>query len=139
MIMVHWIVFVTFVISVVSLGASLLTFFKQKRKYKEILREIDNRITFLKMDLKKLREDENRYFSKVFELEMNLENYRKAAWIIGEKVEKVEEELKELKKYPDEYESRYRDVVRKVLELDNDFSEKFETLGKVILKLKKRK
>jgi uncharacterized membrane protein len=43
----------------------------------------------------------------------------------------------ELSKYKDEQEEKYREVVKKVLELDNKLNEKYELLGKSIIKLSK--
>jgi hypothetical protein len=43
----------------------------------------------------------------------------------------------ELSKYKYEQEEKYREVVKKVLELDNKLNEKYELLGKSIIKLSK--
>ncbi len=43
----------------------------------------------------------------------------------------------ELGQYKQEQEKKYRDVVRKVLEMDNKLNTKFKLLGEVILKLDK--
>ncbi len=49
---------------------------------------------------------------------------------------KLENELEERRL---EQERKYRDVVRKVLEIDNELNTKFKLLGEVILKLSKEK
>lgn len=42
-----------------------------------------------------------------------------------------------LEEYKQEQEEKYRDVVKKVLEIDNKLTEKYELLGKTVLKLSK--
>lgn len=49
----------------------------------------------------------------------------------------LESKLDELDQLKLERERKYRDVVRKVLELDNKLNKKFKLLGEVVLKLKK--
>jgi len=49
---------------------------------------------------------------------------------------KLENELNE---YKLEQEMKYRDLVRKVLEIDNKLNTKFKLLGEVVLKLSKEK
>jgi hypothetical protein len=44
----------------------------------------------------------------------------------------------ELDKYKLEQEAKYRDLVRKVLEIDNKLNIKFKLLGEVVLKLSKK-
>jgi hypothetical protein len=44
----------------------------------------------------------------------------------------------ELEEYKYEQEKRYRDVVRKVLDLDNKLNRKFKLLGEAIIKLNKK-
>lgn len=45
----------------------------------------------------------------------------------------------ELEDYKHEQERRYREVVRKVLELDNKFNRKFKLLGEAVIKLGKER
>jgi hypothetical protein len=45
----------------------------------------------------------------------------------------------ELEEYKHEQERKYRDVVRKVLDIDNKLNRKFKLLGEAVLELKKRK
>jgi len=90
------------------------------------------------------------------------ESHRKSFWGI-KKPEKdfdlkpVEEEIKnmgkqqtecytkvnrlnaELEQYKFEQEKKYRDVVRKVLDLDNKLNKKFKLLGESIIKISKKK
>lgn len=43
----------------------------------------------------------------------------------------------EFENYKIEQENKYRDVVRKVIELENDLNKKFKTLGEILIKLNK--
>lgn len=97
-----------------------------------------------KIDFKPLEEkmsqyftEQNKYFARLFDLEMAVENQRKAMLIMNESID----ELRSQKTTPilEEYEKNYRDVVRKVLELDNKFTAKFRMLAEAVLKLGKEK
>lgn len=127
-------------IPVVALGVVTYLYYLEKERNRKIMEKID------KIDLKsvedkilKILEGENKYFAKTFELEMLLENYRKATLIIGEKVENLEKQFKEIEKLPKDYERTYRDVVRRVLDLDNKFTDRFKMLAEAVLKLKEEK
>jgi hypothetical protein len=50
------------------------------------------------------------------------------------KVQKIEDDLE---KYKLDEEKKYRDVVRKVLDLDNKLTQKFNLIGETIVKLSK--
>jgi len=66
-------------------------------------------------EIKKIKKEQEECSTKVFRLETELDQY------------KLEQERK------------YRDVVRKVLDLDNKLNKKFKLLGESILKISKRK
>ncbi len=84
----------------------------------------------------KIKEEENEYFRKLFEMEMLLENYRKAALIIGNKVESLEKKMEVVEKLPKDYEMTFRDLTRKVLEMDNKFTDKFKMVAEAVLQLR---
>jgi len=136
--MVETLILITFsVISLIGLGIVVYLYFLERRKTKRIMKKLDKfNFSPIEEKINKLVEEENKYFKKMFEFEMLLENYRKATWLIGEKVDELENKFKEIEKLPKDYERTYRDVVRKVLELDNKFTEKFKLLGEAILKLR---
>ncbi|MEM5777558.1 MAG: hypothetical protein QXJ06_03860 [Candidatus Aenigmatarchaeota archaeon] len=105
-----------FVISMLNLFAIILLY-KEVRKDGAI-KKIEKKIDSIDVDkiIKKidsLRDDQTNYLTKAFEVEMDLA------------------------KYKEEQEEKYREIVKKVLELDNKLTEKYELLGKSILKLSK--
>ena len=131
---------IVFTVCLATLGVVTYLYYLEKVRNRKIMEKVG------KIDLKpigdkinKIREEENKYFTKTFELEMLLENYRKAALIIGERLEGLEKKFKELEKLPKDYERTYRDVVRKVLELDNKFTDKFKMVAEAVLKLRDEK
>ncbi len=90
------------------------------RKNDEIIERIERKID--KIDVNKIiqkinefRDEQTKTNVKAFDAELKLEEYKK------------------------EQEEKYRDVVKKVLEMDNKFTEKYELLGKAILKINKDK
>jgi len=129
-----------FIICLFALGAFTYLYSVERERNRRIMERVDKvNIKPIEDNVIKIREEENNYFTKLFEMEMLLENYRKAAMIIGEKVESLEEKMKDLEKLPKDYEMTYRDVVRKLLELDNKFTDKFKTLAEAVLKLRNGK
>ncbi|MEM5793330.1 MAG: ferritin-like domain-containing protein [Candidatus Aenigmatarchaeota archaeon] len=123
------------------MGIVTYLYLSERRRTKIILERLE-KVDFrtLQEKIEKLVEEENKYFSRLFEMEIQLENYRKAAWIIGEKVDSLEEKFKEIEKLPKDYEMTYRDVVRKILEMENKFNDRFKMLTEAVLELgKKRK
>ena len=126
-----------FVVCLASTGIVSYLYFVERKRNAMVVEKIG------KIDLKpiedkvnKIREEENKYFARLFEMEMLLENYRKGAFIIGNKVEDLEKRFKAVEGLPKDYEMTYRDVVRKLLELDNKFTDKFKMLAEVVLQLK---
>jgi len=53
------------------------------------------------------------------------------------RVSSLERKLDDFDNYKIEQEKKYRDVVRRVLELDNELNRKYKLLGENIIKLKK--
>ena len=84
---------------------------KRMKRIRNVLESIDMRT--LEDGIKKINRQQSECFSRIFSLENDLKQY------------KIEEERK------------YRDVVRKVLDLDNTLNKKFKLLGETILKLSK--
>ncbi|MBD3155099.1 MAG: hypothetical protein GF368_00400 [Candidatus Aenigmarchaeota archaeon] len=127
-------------IPLVALGIVTYLYFLERKRSQKIMENLE-KVNFKPIENKisKLVEEENKYFKKMFELEMLLENYRKATWIIGEKVDELETKFNGLENLPKDYERTYRDVVRKILEMDNKFTDKFNMLGEAFLKLKDEK
>ena len=90
---------------------------------------------------------EQKYYSKKIEkiseiiknidfspIENGINNFNKRQEELSQKILKMETEIKN---YKIEQENKYRDVVRKVVELENDLNKKFKTLGEVVIKLNK--
>ncbi|OGI15670.1 hypothetical protein A3K63_04535 [Candidatus Micrarchaeota archaeon RBG_16_49_10] len=101
----------------------------------------------LEREIVKIRQMENEYFSRKFGAEMNLSALERrlqgALRGLEGRVEgfseEIEENRKEFERLTREYEMTYRDMARKVLELDNEMNKKYTLLGEAILKLKKGK
>jgi len=131
---------VLFLVPLLTLALVIFLYLLEKEKTRQIVERID-KINFkpIEDEILKIVEKENSYLTKTFEMEMLLENYRKAALIIGEKVENLEKKFKEIEKLPKDYETTYRDVVRKLLDLDNKFTDKYRLLAEAVLKLTKEK
>ncbi|MEM5799219.1 MAG: hypothetical protein QXZ43_00935 [Candidatus Aenigmatarchaeota archaeon] len=105
-----------FAISILNLLALIILY--KEDKTNELIKKIEKKIENINVDkiIKKidnLRDDQTNYLTKVFEVEMNLAKFR------------------------EEQEEKYREIVKKVLDLDNKLTEKYELLGKSILKLSK--
>jgi len=86
---------------------------KSLKKIMEIVERID--LTPLEEFAKKIEKSQEKYTSNLSKLENELESYKQ------------------------EQEKKYRDVVRKVLEMDNKLNTKFKLLGEVLLKMGKEK
>lgn len=127
-------------IPLVTLGIVTYLYFLERKRSQKIMEKLE-KVNFKPIEKKisKLVEEENKYFKKIFELEMLLESYRKATWIIGEKTDELEQKFKDVENLPKDYERTYRDVVRKILEMDNKFTDKFNMLGEAFLKMKDEK
>jgi hypothetical protein len=82
-------------------------------KIRNVLNSIDMKI--LEDGIKKMNKQQSECYIRIF----NLEN--------------------ELQKYKLEEENKYRDVVRKVLDVDNKFTRKFNLLGETVIQLSKKK
>lgn len=105
-------IFFLFILSLIGIA-----FYHQMERVKS-LKKISKTIESFDLrpienEIRKIGEHQTENLLKVFELEMNSEKYKM------------------------EQEKKYRDVVKKILELDNKLNEKFELLGKVMLKLSK--
>ncbi|MBU5688773.1 MAG: hypothetical protein KQA41_00895 [Candidatus Aenigmarchaeota archaeon] len=105
-----------FLVSILNLLAIILLYKEVKRD--DTIKKIEKKIDNIDVDkiikkLDNLRDDQTNYLTKAFEVEMDLA------------------------KYKEEQEEKYREIVKKVLELDNKLTEKYELLGKSILKLSK--
>lgn len=102
---------------VLALFFNLLALFILYREVKrDGIKKLERRLDSIDSVIKKLdqiRDGQNSHMMKAFEVEMNLE------------------------KYKEEQEERYREIVKKLLEIDNKFTEKYELLGKSVIKLSK--
>jgi hypothetical protein len=73
-------------------------------------------------------------FKPLEEEVIKIENKQKESSL---KLLRLERSLDDFENYKIEQEEKYRDVVRKVLEVDNDFNRKYKLLGESIIKLNK--
>ncbi|MCX8178590.1 MAG: hypothetical protein N3D75_02035 [Candidatus Aenigmarchaeota archaeon] len=103
---------------VLGLNSILILFVFVNRVNEESIERIEKKID--KIDVSKIiqkinefRDEQTNANIKAFDVEMKLEEYKQ------------------------EQEEKYRDVVKKVLEIDNKLTEKYELLGKTVLKLSK--
>ncbi|MEM0473500.1 MAG: hypothetical protein QXF88_02150 [Candidatus Aenigmatarchaeota archaeon] len=103
---------------VLGLNSILILFVFANRVNEESIERIEKKID--KIDVNKIiqkinefRDEQTNANIKAFDVEMKLEEYKQ------------------------EQEEKYRDVVKKVLEIDNKLTEKYELLGKTVLKLSK--
>jgi len=128
---------IVFTICLAALGIVTYLFNMERIRNRRIMEKVDRiDIKPIEDKVNKIKEEENKYFTKLFEMEMFLENYRKAIMIIGEKVEIFEGKMKDLEKLPKDYEMTFRDLTRKVLDMDNKFTDKFKILAEAVLKLR---
>lgn len=95
------------------LGYSLNRSKKSLKKILGIVEKID--LTPIEEGIKKIENSQKEYYLRLFKLENEMQE------------REVEQEMK------------YRDLVRKVLEIDNKLNTKFKLLGEVLLKLGKEK
>jgi hypothetical protein len=87
-----------------------------KKSFKKIMSTIEKiDFTPLEEGVKNIEKSQKECYLRLFKLENELNEY------------KIEQEMK------------YRDLVRKILEVDNKLNTKFKLLGEVILKLSKEK
>jgi len=106
------------ILIILFLSTLVLIAFYQKKKKNETLERIEKHIsridfTPLQKEIQKLKEEQTQLMMKLFNLEMEHEKYKQ------------------------EQEGRYRELAKKILELDNKLNDKYELLGKTILKLSK--
>jgi len=130
---------IVFTICLVALGIVTYLFNMERIRNRKIMKEIDRiNIKPIEDKVNKIREEENEYFRKLFEMEMLLENYRKVTLIIGNKVETLEKKMENVQKLPKDYEMTFRDLSRKVLEMDNKFTDKFKMLAEIVIEMKNK-
>ena len=87
-------------------------FYKQKmRKIADIINGID--LSPIEQGIKSIKKGQSEYLTKISKIENDFEKY------------KIDQE------------NKYRDVVRKVLDMDNELNKKFRLLGENILKINK--
>ena len=73
-------------------------------------------------------------FKPLEEEVMKIENKQKESSL---KLSRLERSMDDFENYKIEQEKKYRDVIRKVLEIDNDLNKKYKLLGESIIKLNK--
>ena len=131
---------IVFTVCLAALGIVTYLFNMERIRNRKIMEKVDKiNVKPIEDKVNKIKEEENEYFRKLFDMEMLLENYRKAALIIGGKVENLEEKMEVVEKLPKDYEMTFRDLTRKFLEMDNKFTEKFKILAEVVLQLRDEK
>jgi len=102
-----------FLILSILTGISMYSQMSQKKLIKRLevmLKNLDFKP--IEEEIKKIRKEQIGFYSKIFSLEDELGGYKK------------------------DREIKYRDVVRKVLEMDNKLNEKFKLVGEAVLKLR---
>jgi len=107
------IIYLVLFVLVGFLAYSLNSNRKSFKKMMGVLEKID--LTPLEEGIKNIEMSQKECYLRLFKLENELNEY------------KLEQEMK------------YRDLVRKVLEIDNKLNTKFKLLGEVVLKLSKEK
>jgi len=83
------------------------------KKIRQVLESLN--MQTLEDGVKKINRQQSEFYSRIFSLE------------------------NELQKYKEGEENKYRDVVRKVLDVDNKFTRKFNLMGETIVQLSKKK
>jgi uncharacterized membrane protein YhiD involved in acid resistance len=86
---------------------------KRMKRIRHVLESID--MTTLEDGVKNMNRRQSECYSRIFSLENDLQ------------------------KYKSEEENKYRDVVRKVLDVDNKFTRKCNLLGETIIEVSKKK
>jgi hypothetical protein len=88
--------------------------YQTQRKLIDRLEIILKNIDFkpLEKEIKKIRKERIGFYSKLFNIEDDLDSYKK------------------------DREGKYRDIVRKILEVDNKLNKKFKLIGRAVVKLK---
>ena len=96
-------------------GINLYVQESRKKLIKKLIKMVD-RIDFKPIEdgIRKIDRSNAEYYTRLFKMENDIENY------------KLDQEKK------------YRDVVRKVLNIDNEFHTKFRILGETVIKISKK-
>jgi len=107
---------ILFLMLFILTGISVYLHESHKKSFLKIKkREESINLKPVKEEVKKEKKPEDKFFRKISRLEIELDQY------------KLEQEKK------------YRDVVRKVLDVDNKLNKKFKLLGESIIKISKEK
>jgi hypothetical protein len=85
---------------------------KRMKRIRHVLESID--MTTLEDGIKKMNKQQSEFYSRIFKLE------------------------DELHQYEADEEKKYRDVVRKVLDVDNKFTRKFNLLSETVIEVSKK-
>jgi DNA repair ATPase RecN len=126
-----------FVLCTLSLVIVSFLYLSERSRNKKIVEKVKKiNLRPIEDKIKKIRDEENKYFTRLFRMEMFLEDYREATEIINKRLGELEDKFEQVEKLPKDYERTYRDVVRRILELDNKFNEKFQLVGEAVLKLR---
>ena len=115
-----------FVLVIVLTGINMHSH-QSEKKIKEDLEKLNLRL--LEKEIRDIREEQTDYLTRNFKLELELDEQKKRLKGLGEKLEKI----------PKDQEMKYREVARKVLDLDNMMNERFKLLGEAILKISEEK
>ena len=101
-------------LTMLSLSGIIMYVFERQRKLINRLEIMIKNIDFkpIEEEIKKISKERTGFYAKIFNLEDNLGEYKK------------------------DREEKYRDVVKKVLRMDNKLNEKFKLVGDAVLRLK---
>lgn len=114
----------------ISACAMMYLLHSQKRRLTPILLKLDRvNLTPIKLRIEELRKEQTTFLLRTFKLEMMIDEQKK-------ELEKLREEFEKL---PRDQEMKYRETVRKVLDLENKMNKKFKLLGEAILKISKER
>ncbi len=123
-------IMVLFVLVIVLTGINMYLYQSEKRKIKKIKEDLEKlNLRPLEKKIRNIREEQTDYLTRNFKLELELNEQKKELNELQQKLEKI----------PKDQEIKYREIARKVLDLDNRINEKFKLLGEAILKISEEK
>jgi len=123
-------VMILFGLILVMIGFNMYVYQSERKPFQKILEAIE-KLNFdpIEKGIRKMGEEQTDYLTKIFKLEMDIEGQKK-------EIEKIQEKIEKL---PKDQEMKYREMARKLLDLDNKMNEKFKLLGEAVLRLSKEK
>jgi len=121
---------ILFTLILVLIGFNIYLYQSEKKSFQKIREGLERlNLEPIEKEIRKIREEQTDYLTRSFKLEMELDEQKKELKNLQEKLEKL----------PRDQEMKYREIARKVLDLDNKMNEKFKLLGEAILKISKER